>query len=570
MCNNHKKTSEYGSRIEHGKAHEEHHKTWSRRQFLTTGALGAAGAFLLNNTSVSALAPNPLVAALNENESERILVLINLAGGNDGLNMVVPYNNNSGNRRTRYEELRNSATRWSTSNLLPLNGFSYGNYNSSDMALPNVMQPLITDFWNNDALSVISNVGYKSSQRSHFSATRIWETASNNNTSDPRWGTGWAGRYLEELMPAFLDAPPSVPPALQIGYNGNIIFNNSNGLGMGLTFKDAEEFYNFALSGELFSTTGLGDCPNDKELAFVRQVANGSFRYAESVKEAYNKAYNDASYITTNNEGLAKPLGIIARLIKGQLGTKVYLVSIGGFDNHQNEMNKHPLLMQEIAESIQAFFQDLKQTGMDENVVAMTYSEFGRTMDNNGNNGTDHGTLAPVLMFGKGLNGGLYGDPIDLNDNNIGATRAPKFENQPNATDFRNIYATLLQDWLCIDGDIVDEIIGKDVDNNTISRISNLIANPCSPGYTRPAALLGHNYSLSNPNIIEIKYSIRKRGNLRLTLGGIELINQFYETGSYTYYFDRTQYTALSAGEHEYILDSGGERYKRRVILYTN
>ena len=574
----HHTSSNYGTRLEHGKkAHEKHHKTWNRRQFMTTSLLGAAGAFLLNKLPVSALSPTPLTAALSNSETDRVLVLINLAGGNDGLNMLVPC---SGNRRTQYEQLRPNA-KWNTSDLTPLTGFSYDTFSSVDMALPTNEMTEAIDFWNNDALAIVPNVGYINESFSHFEATKIWESGANKNTSDDRWGVGWTGRYFDDLFPAFLDAPPTCPPALQIGFNGNLIFNNTDGLGMGLVFKDPEEFYEFALSGELHNTNGLGNCPRDLGVAFVRQVANSSVRYADAVKEAYNQASNDVSYATSNNEGLGEQLSIVSRLIKGNLGTKVYLVSLGGFDNHAGLMGAHPPLLQEISEAINAFYEDLKTTGREKQVVTMTYSEFGRTLKSNGNNGTDHGSVAPVLLFGEGVNSGFFSEPVNLNSSAMVNQSNTNFESQlnnststqrPAVVDFRSIYATLLKDWLCVDANIVNEIIGLDNSANIIQPISNLIANPCTPSYVASASLLGHHYSLNNPNIIEIKYALRKKGTVRLRLiaaqDHIVMVEKFQKADSYIYYFDRSKYPSLPAGEYDYILETGGERYKRKVTIY--
>jgi len=580
MCN-HNTSSTYGNRLEHGKeAHEKHHKAWNRRQFMTSSLLGAAGAFLLNNLPVSALSPTPLNIALNNTETDRILVLINLAGGNDGLNMLVPYTNNQ-NRRSQYEVLRNGSSRWSTSNLTPLNNFSYDTFSSGDMALPTNEMAAAINFWNNDALAIVPNVGYLNESHSHFEATKIWESGSNKNTSDDRWGVGWTGRYFDDLLPAFLDTPPTCPPALQIGFNGNLVFNNEDGLGMGLTFKDPEEFYRFALSGELYNTSVPDNCPQSLGIAFVRQVANNSVRYAGSVKEAYNLAANDVNYSTAPNKGLGEQLAIVSRLIKGNLGTKVYLVTLDGFDNHGGLMNNHPPLLQEISEAVNAFYEDLKTKGREQQVLTMTYSEFGRTLKSNSNNGTDHGSVAPVLLFGEGVNSGFFSEPVNLNSNAMINQSNTNFGSQlnngtstqrPAVADFRTIYATLLKDWLCVDANIVNAVIGEDNNNNIIQAIPNLIANPCTPSHVASASLLGHHYSLNNPNIIEIKYALRKKGTVRLRLivgqDQILMVEKFQKAGSYTHYFDRSKHPSLPASQYDYILETGGERYKRKVTIY--
>jgi len=409
------------------------------------------------------------------------------------------------------------------------------------------MEPLVTKFWQNDALAVVPNVGYQNESLSHFTSTKIWESAANNDVGDERWGKGWYGRYLDDLYPAFLEAPPSCPPALQIGYNGNLVFNNDDGLGMGLIFKDAEEFYQFALSGKIYSTNENAVCPDELQINYVRQVANSSFRYADTVKKAYNTGANDVDFTTDYNKGLNKQLAIISRLIKGKLGTKVYLVSLPGFDTHHSYVNgKYPIdlhndLLNEVAASVEAFYEDLKKQGIDQNVVTMTYSEFGRTMDARSDGGTDHGTLAPVFLFGQALNPGFFGEPIQLENFDVGTfSRSPRFEDQI-ATDFRSIYKTLLRDWLCIDGNLVDILIGQDANENIITSAA-----------------------------IDVKYAILKKGMVRLSLidstGNKEsLMSEFHEAGSFIYSLDRLQ---NPPGDYDYILETGGKEYKRRVAIY--
>ncbi|MBK8348529.1 MAG: DUF1501 domain-containing protein [Saprospiraceae bacterium] len=211
-------------------------------------------------------------------------------------------------------------------------------------------------------------------------------------------------------MPAFTEAQPTVPPALQIGVQTDLVFQGQNN-NLALAISSPNEFYKLAVSGQLYDLTSLDQTPADLSLAYVRQVANSAFRYSQSISNAYNKGRNEVIYPDNN---LAQQLAIVAKLIKGRLGTKVFMVYIDGFDTHANQNNNHPVLMQRLSSSISAFYKDLAKQEIDDKVLGMTFSEFGRTIYENGSAGTDHGTGAPIMLFGKGLGKGIVGQPPDL------------------------------------------------------------------------------------------------------------------------------------------------------------
>jgi len=150
---------------------------------------------------------------------------------------------------------------------------------------------------------------------------------------------------------------------------------------------------------------------------------------------------------------LANQLSIVARLIKGGLGTKVYMVTLNGFDTHANEPEQHQMLMTDLANSMSNFYEDLSDGGFDNDVLTMTFSEFGRRVEQNASDGTDHGSSAPVMLFGPALNGnGFVGDHPSLTDLDSAG-------NMEFTTDFRQIYASVLENWLCIEADVVDELL---------------------------------------------------------------------------------------------------------------
>ncbi len=379
---NYKNKKRHGSCLKHGEAHEREHQLWSRRDFLSQTGLTALGSsLLLQHFSLSAFAASPLLAALNNSEcGDRVLVLIRLEGGNDGLNTVVPrFNNVYYNRRPNL--------------AIPESGLWAL---SPQFGMPNTttsLQPM----WNEQKMKIIHNVGYPNPNYSHFRSSDIWASASDANKLVT---TGWMARVLESQLPSFLETPPVVPPALQIGVQTNLIFRADVG-NMALSLSNPTEFYQIASTGQLYDATAADSSPKELELSFARTVANSAFRYSESIKNAYGKGKTQVTYPSDNY--LGEQLGILARLIKGNLGTKVYMVTLNGFDTHDMQNNEHPKLMTRLSTAVKAFFEDLKLGGYDDKVLAMTFSEFGRNFYENDSKGTDHGTTSPMMLFGKDI-----------------------------------------------------------------------------------------------------------------------------------------------------------------------
>ncbi len=545
MCDTHNQPSSgsnktnqrFGASLDHGEAHQQDHRKWSRRDFLrNSGLWGVGTGLMLGNFPVNAFHPNRLLNELSASGCDRTLVLVRLDGGNDGLNTVIHRNNDV------YYNIRptlavQEADLWALNN---------------DFGMPNEMQSL-QSMWEDGRMKIIHNVGYPEQDYSHFRSSDIWATASD---SDEQLYTGWIGRYLDNEFPAYLDAPPTIPPALQIGVSTNLVFRAHHG-NMALAISNPTEFYQIAQTGQLYSYENLGNCASDAELTFLRQTANNAFRYSETIKDAFNAGTNEANY---PNNYLAEQLSIVARLIKGRLGTKIYMVTIYGFDTHADQYPFHNELLTYLATSIRAFYDDMDAGNLSEEVLTMTFSEFGRTMFENGSFGTDHGTGAPIMLFGgTNLGGGFVGDPVDLV--NVG-----QFEDPVYSVDFRSVYATMLQDWLCTDPTVTDFVVGKPMDT-----INGLVPTGDPPvGSNDTAALLGHNLAPGNPGHIYIKYSILRRGTVRLRILDQTgqplrtLINQFTEKGSYTFDLDPLDYY-LPSGNYIYQLDTGGKIYNRPI-----
>ena len=431
--NTSKNKMRFGSALEHGKAHVHDHNTWSRRTFLRNVGIAGSMSMMLGKLPVTAMAESPLGKALLNNEGDRILVLIRLKGGNDGLNTIIPV-------------------------------FDYGTYQyyrpqlkvpQNDVIMLDEkfgMHPQmnsLNNMWQDGKMKVVNSVGYDDQNLSHFRSTDIWSSASDADENDT---SGWMGRFLETQFPDFVSNPPTTPPAVQIGGAGNILFNNSDLTNMGLIVSNPDQLYEIAQTGQLYDPLDVPECYYGEQLTYLRTVANSVFNYAEAVAEAYNNATNSVEYTTS----LGDQLALVARLIKGGLGTQLYMVNIDGFDTHANQIDDHANLLNNVAEAVNSFFEDLESTDDASRVLGMTFSEFGRRIEENASEGTDHGAAAPMMLFGEGLNGNgfLGADPDLQNLDPIG--------NLQHDVDFRSVYATVLEQWLCLDPNVVNEVLGQD------------------------------------------------------------------------------------------------------------
>jgi uncharacterized protein (DUF1501 family) len=527
-----------GKNIEHEEAHEQEHKLFSRRDFLQSAGLVATGlAASIHGFPMYALGSNLQMAPLSGLETDRVLVLIQLRGGNDGCNTVIDRFN------SEYYNIRPTLA-ITESNLWALD---------PKIGMPNTMTDLMP-MWEEGKMKVIQNVGYPDPNYSHFRSSDIWATGSD---SDEYVSSGWIGRYFDYELPAFEEAQPTVPPALQIGVQTDLVFQGQN-RNLALSVSSPNEFYKLALSGQLYDVNLNEGIPNNRELKFVRNVANSAFRYSQSIRDAYNKGRNEENYPDNN---LAQQLAIVAKLIKGNLGTKVYLVYIDGFDTHAEQANQHARLMNRLASSVSAFYKDLAKQGYDDKVLGMTFSEFGRTIYENGSFGTDHGTSAPVLLFTKDIGKEILGNPPDLvNTDQYGD---PYFEQ-----DFRDIYGTVLQNWFGMPPEVADFVIGKPQ-----NILNGLVPTKNPPiGTEEYKALLGHRPATTNPAYIEFYYAMNQDGQVILELLDLSgqvirvLRNEFELKGSHTLIVDPAKY-AIRPGSYLYRLKTGGRIYERKMLI---
>jgi len=413
-----------------------------RRDFLRNTIPATVLPAFINGFSIKAFgAESPLAQLLGGDPfSDHVLVIVQLSGGNDGLNTVIPIDTYA-----NYFNARSNIA-IPQANILPLTATTGLNPAMTGMKA----------LYDEGKLGVVQAVGYPTPNFSHFRATDIWMSASDSNQV---LVNGWQGRYLNYEYPNFPVGYPNSsmpdPLGIQIGSTTSLTFQGPS-VSMGMSISNPTSFYNLL--------SGIEDpAPNNnagKELKYIRQVAKQTSAYAISVKAAAANVTQQAAYPTPNS--LADQLKIVARLVKGGLKTRIYMVSYGSFDTHSLQTNtndtttgSHATLLKNVSDAIKAFQDDLKFLGVEDRVVGMTFSEFGRRIKSNSSTGTDHGAAAPMFLFGKNVTPGIVGTnpaiPVNATVN----------DNIPMQYDFRSVYATLLENWLCVKNADLQQIMLK-------------------------------------------------------------------------------------------------------------
>ena len=305
--------------------HERDHLINSRRSFLwNTGLAGASMMLPFKNNLLKAASLNPFLSAVNQAENNRILVLVRLDGGNDGLNTIVP----RGITQEKYQQKRSQL-------FIPEQDLSNTIIDDSNAFNPTFSQ--LMPMWKEGNMAAIHNVAYENPSYSHFRATDIWATATESNIYEDR---GWLGRYIDTIMPAFSEAPPVMPVALEVGDVAELAFQGKYN-STSLSINSVEQFYSIAQNGKLYDTNFLGNCNRDQEILFLREIANSSFYYKDAIQEAFDASFAKSPAKVYPATSLGERLHIISQMIKGGLGTKIYMVSLGSFDTHNDQNDRH-------------------------------------------------------------------------------------------------------------------------------------------------------------------------------------------------------------------------------------
>ncbi len=390
----------------------------TRREFLRSSATRGIGLLAFSQFAPSFLVNSTLAQAPKAEKDRSILVLVQLAGGNDGLNTLVPFEN------ADYYRLRPTLA-IAKDKVLRL----------SDTEGLNPVCTAMQGLFKDGKLAIVQNVGYPNPNRSHFRSTEIWETASD---SDRVSGTGWIGRYLDNACsgtpegdhdPVAMHANTlNGAPESFIGEKPHSTFGLG---GYGASRKDNEE------TRHLLEAISSGQVMDHSAEGFLKQTLMNSLVTETKVQKVINGYKAQANYPTS---AFGNSLKNVASLIAAGLPTRVYFVTLNGFDTHYNQITAQGRLLTELSTGLAAFQKDLEAHKLDEQVVAMTFSEFGRRASENESKGTDHGTSSPLFVMGSKVKAGLHGTAPSLN--------IPKNQDITFSTDFRSVYATVLEKWL--------------------------------------------------------------------------------------------------------------------------
>lgn len=385
-----------------------------RSKFLIGALSGLTVVANPENVFAQALAQSPLPGL--PGGSDRTLVIINLQGGNDGLNCVVPHGD------PQYYRVR------------PTLGIAQSDVLAIDAQLG--FNPAMRSFkqlYDRGMVAVVQGVGYPNPDHSHFRSTEIWQTAAPASYEH----TGWLGRYLDtaglppknlfngialsQVLPEVLVASKTDVPAVA-NLRGYGLISDRN-LAARRTYAQVITDRRVPFSSPY--------------LAHVAEIEDHAQKGSEELPKLVAGYKTDASYPATP---LGRSLALAAQIVGSKLGTRVIYVQHGSFDTHVSQKATQDRLLGEFSDAIAAFYSDLAAHGNDRSVLTMTFSEFGRRIAENASQGTDHGEASPLFLIGGGVKGGLYGSNPDLSETNMGNLRF--------TTDFRSVYATVLERWL--------------------------------------------------------------------------------------------------------------------------
>ena len=414
-----------------------------RRHFLHNLAHVAAAPTLFSSLAFNELDFSNHSFLSNTIEDGKVIVIIKMDGGNDGLNTVIPLDQMS--------ELSNARPHV----ILPENKIvSLG---SNDLGL----HPALSDFktlFNEDRLKIIQNVGYSNPDFSHFRSMDIWQSASDY---DQYLTSGWMARYIEDRHPFFPEAYPTEayphPLALEMGWQSSLLFTGQKSFTSFLAGNPS----NFQEIINEFDNEYPSDNKGNK-LKYLQLIAKQSMAYSKIVKEKYENGKNEASF---GNSNLEKQLEIVSQLISGGLKSRIYLVEFGGFDTHDRQVDnsdrtkgQHASILKELNDAVTTFTKNLDSMGRSDDVLTITFSEFGRTIVSNGSGGTDHGTAAPMFVFGNKV------DPSILGANPVIPKNAVWQDNLESEFDFRQVYTSLINQWMGGGPTTAKDVLFKDFD----------------------------------------------------------------------------------------------------------
>ena len=569
-----------------------------RRNFLQKIPAIAGASFALNHIPVRVMSKNsPFMRLASQSTNDKVLIILQMHGGNDGLNTFIPVEQYD----LYYSRRANIAipARNSVRSMIHL-----------DSTLPYADQvglhpDLIgmKDMYDRGRMAVVQGVSYPNNNGSHFRGRDIWFMGGG---PDDYFSSGWVGRYLQNMVEPmrypddFPNAQNPDPLAIEMGSDVSLVFHQDNNIPVSISLgSNPESLANLVGELEGFTDEGfdprgkppsfLDNSPYGRELNWILGLEDKSEDYAARLYEVYSRAaatrvsypevYPFNAPRSSLRNRLTPQLQMIARLLDGGgagLGvkTKVFLVKIGGFDTHAGQaesydptMGSHAALLYHISSAMRAFQEDLRERGIEDRVLTLTTSEFGRRVASNGSYGTDHGTGGPMMIFGSGVNPGVYGTNPDMMRNNV--------EMQ---FDYRQIYANILRDWMGVNEEVInndiffgDFIRGAKPDGGFYEPIPL-----ASQQVTSNEAFFSERFWLDkaypNParDVTRIRYRINTPADVKLSLYDIQgreiktIVNEFKDPGEHEAV---VRLDDVGAGIYLYEITAGILKDAKRLIV---
>jgi len=458
----------------------------NRRKFIKNSSLAAAAPMVLNQVAVSPFVTPNMLSSFNCDTSDRALVVVFLMGGNDGFNTLVPMN-----QYTKYRNYRPTI-------YIPQNATI-----QLDSSLPDDQQlglhptlGSIKSLYEAGDAHIVQGVGYPNANKSHFKSTDLWLSGGDGIGSNSGINSGHFGRFLDSAFPNVVGNPSgsnSDPLGLQLG-NSTVslgyLTSDNQVASANLTDQDPQGLFSVVQD---IGTLPHSSTPNNdygREIDYIMNVERNTSIYAQRISSVFSAGSNSASY---PNNYFANQLKTVARLIKGGSKTKIFLLHAYGFDTHDDQIQttgnasvgRHAELLTRVFSGINSFQQDLTQLGIADRVITTTMSEFGRKVIENGGKGTDHGTLAPMMMFGKPVKSGVSGTNLDLdNQDNQGAPSNGQLQ-----FDYRQVFTSLYQDWLGEGDSVLNATFGQIYEKVPIIAPEFVVPPPCYGGLVVPIEL---------------------------------------------------------------------------------
>ena len=494
-----------------------------RRNFLKNISTAVGGGMMLNGLPLSVMARSGEMQRLAASASnDRVIVIIQLHGGNDGLNTVIPVNQYS-----QYYNIRPNIA-------IPDHGKR--SLISLDNTLPEEqhagLHPDMMGFkelYDRGKLNIVQGVSYENMNGSHFRSRDIWFMGGDY---DEYLGSGWMGRYLDQRYPGYPDAYPTAempdPLGLEIGNAVSLAFHRANGIPTAISVNNPNQFYELINSVGGEPPLSVADTHYGHELQWIMDIEKKSNQYAGRMREVFEKGTNSSVQYPEKypynapkrsvNNPLAPQLKMIARLLSGGSQTKIFLARIGGFDTHASQvedydatMGSHAALLYHFSEAVKAFQNDLLKLGLQDRVLTVSMSEFGRRAASNGSWGTDHGKAAPMFVIGSGVRAGVTGknpDLYDLDRNNLRMQH-----------DYRQVFGAIVQDWFQAAPEVVQKTRFEDFVYG--DKKLDIIGNPvlsAEDTFVRSRFFLSECFPNPASSITSFRYRINQRAAVQIQL----------------------------------------------------